>query len=168
MEAAELLAKRKAEMQIVHQTGERDYNNVRAAYARYEIRAEVVPFLSNMAERFAWADVLVCRAGAITAAEVAAAGRAAIFIPFGKATDSHQLRNAREMTNAGAARLIAEPELSAERLSKEIFSLLDQPGALEELSSRAHGLAHPDAVRQIVNLIEEAEQRPSRKENKGQ
>jgi UDP-N-acetylglucosamine--N-acetylmuramyl-(pentapeptide) pyrophosphoryl-undecaprenol N-acetylglucosamine transferase len=168
MEAAELLAKRKAEMQIVHQTGERDYNNVRAAYARYEIRAEVVPFLSNMAERFAWADVLVCRAGAITAAEVAAAGRAAIFIPFGKATDSHQLRNAREMTNAGAARLIAEPELSAERLSKEIFSLLDHPGAIAGLASKAHSLAHPDAVREIVNLIEEAERRPSRKENKGQ
>jgi UDP-N-acetylglucosamine--N-acetylmuramyl-(pentapeptide) pyrophosphoryl-undecaprenol N-acetylglucosamine transferase len=175
LEAAELLAKRKDEMQIVHQTGERDYNNVRAAYAGYEIRAEVVPFLSNIAERFAWADVIVCRAGAITAAEVAAAGRAAIFIPFGKATDSHQLRNAQEMTNAGAARLIVEPELSAERLSKEIFSLLDQPGAIEELSSRAHSLAHPDAVREIVNLIEEAERRPHRgsgqaspKANKGQ
>lgn len=168
IEAAELLAKRKAELQIVHQTGERDYNNVRAAYARYELPAEVVPFLSNMAERFAWADVIVCRAGAITAAEVAAAGRTAIFIPFGKATDSHQLRNAQEMTNAGAGRLIAEPELSAERLCKEIFSLLDQPEVIEELSRKAHSLAHPDAVREIVNLIEEAERRPSRKEHKGQ
>ncbi len=113
LEAAELLAKRKAEMRIVHQTGERDYNNARAVYARHEIQAEVAPFLTNMAERFAWADVIVCRAGAITVAEVAAAGRAAIFIPFGRATDSHQLRNAQEMTNAGAGRLIAEPELSA-------------------------------------------------------
>src|SRR6266700_8310415 len=65
---------------------------VRTAYARREINAEVVPFLTNMSERFAWADVIVCRAGAITAAEIAAAGRAAIFIPFGQATDSHQLR----------------------------------------------------------------------------
>jgi len=167
MEAAELLAKRKAEMQIVHQTGERDYNNVRAAYARHEMPVEVAPFLTDMAERFAWADVIVCRAGAITAAEVAAAGRAAIFIPFGKATDSHQLRNAQAMTNAGAGRLIAEPELNAERLTKEIFSLLDQPGEIERLSTQARSLAHPNAVREIVNLIEEAERRPSRKELRG-
>jgi len=159
MEAAEFLAKRKAEMHIVHQTGERDYNNVRAAYTRHEMPVEVAPFLTNMAERFAWADVIVCRAGAITAAEVAAAGRAAIFIPFGKATDSHQLRNAQEMTNAGAGRLIAEPELNAERLTKEIFSLLDQPGEIERLSTKARSLAHPNAVREIVDLIEEAERR---------
>jgi UDP-N-acetylglucosamine--N-acetylmuramyl-(pentapeptide) pyrophosphoryl-undecaprenol N-acetylglucosamine transferase len=168
MEAAELLAKRKVEMQIVHQTGERDYNNVRAAYARHEMQAEVAPFLSNMAERFAWADVIVCRAGAITAAEVAAAGRAAIFIPFGKATDSHQLRNAQELTNAGAGRLIAEPELSAPRLTKEIFSLLDQPGDIKALSTKARSLAHPNAAREIVNLIEEAERRASRKDPRGQ
>lgn len=167
MEAAELLASRKTEMQVVHQTGERDYNNVRAAYARFEIPAEVIPFLGNMAERFAWADLIVCRAGAITAAEVAAAGRAAIFIPFGRATDSHQLRNAQEMTNAGAGRLIAEPELNAERLTREIFSLLDQPREIAELSTKARSLAHPEAVREIVNLIEEAERRPSRKEIKG-
>src|SRR5271167_4781088 len=167
MEAAELLAKRKAELQIVHQTGERDYNNVRAAYTRQEMQVEVAPFLANMAERFAWADVIVCRAGAITVAEVAAAGRAAIFIPFGKATDSHQLRNAQEMTNSGAGRLIAEPELNAERLTKEIFSLLDQPGEIERLSTQARSLAHPNAVREIVNLIEEAERRPSRKELRG-
>jgi UDP-N-acetylglucosamine--N-acetylmuramyl-(pentapeptide) pyrophosphoryl-undecaprenol N-acetylglucosamine transferase len=167
MEAAELLAKRKAEMRIVHQTGERDYNNVRAAYARHEIPAEVAPFLSNMAERFAWADVIVCRAGAITAAEVAAAGRAAIFIPFGKATDSHQLRNAQEMTNAGAGRLIAESELNAGRLAKEIFSLLDQPAVIETLSTKARSLAHPGAAREIVDLIEEAARRASRKELRG-
>lgn len=167
IQAAELLAKRKDELQIVHQTGERDYNDVRAAYARQQMQVEVAPFLSNMAERFAWADMIVCRAGAITAAEVAAAGRAAIFIPFGKATDSHQLRNAQEMTNAGAGRLIAEPDLSAERLSKEIFSLLDQPGEIESLSTNARRMAHPHAVQDIVDLIEQAERRPSRKELRG-
>jgi UDP-N-acetylglucosamine--N-acetylmuramyl-(pentapeptide) pyrophosphoryl-undecaprenol N-acetylglucosamine transferase len=156
IEAAEFLAKRKTELEIVHQTGERDYNNVRAAYARHEMQVQVAPFLSNMAERFAWADLIVCRAGAITAAEVAAAGRAAVFIPFGKATDSHQLRNAQEMTNAGAGRLIAEPELNAKRLTEEIFSLLDQPGEIEKLSAKARSLSHPDAVREIVDLIEAA------------
>jgi UDP-N-acetylglucosamine--N-acetylmuramyl-(pentapeptide) pyrophosphoryl-undecaprenol N-acetylglucosamine transferase len=155
VDAMDRLAARKNELSIVHQTGERDYNAVRTAYARREIHAEVVPFLTNMAERFAWADVIVCRAGAITAAEIAAAGRAAIFIPFGAATDSHQLRNAQEMTRAGAGRLISEPELTPERLTKEIFSLLDQPGEIEKLSTAARGLSRPHAARDIVNLIEE-------------
>lgn len=156
VDAMDRLAARKSELSIVHQTGERDYDAVRTAYARREILAEVVPFLTNMPERFAWADVIVCRAGAITAAEVAAAGRAAIFIPFGRATDSHQLRNAQEMAHAGAGRLITEPELSAEKLTTEVFSLLDHPQEVEKLSSNARALARPDATRRIVNLIEEA------------
>src|SRR5271155_3585925 len=156
VDAMDLLAARKNELHIVHQTGEGDYNAVRTAYARREILAEVVPFLTNMAERFAWADVIVCRAGAITAAEVAAAGRAAIFIPFGAATDSHQLRNAQEMTNAGAGRLISEKELTAERLTNEIFSLLDQPDQIEKQSAAARALARPTAASDIVNFIEEA------------
>jgi UDP-N-acetylglucosamine--N-acetylmuramyl-(pentapeptide) pyrophosphoryl-undecaprenol N-acetylglucosamine transferase len=156
VDAMDRLAARKNELAIVHQTGERDYNAVRTAYARREINAEVVPFLTNMAERFAWADLIVCRAGAITAAEIAAAGRAAIFIPFGRATDSHQLRNAQEMTRAGAGRLISEVQLTAESLIGEIFSLLNQPQEIENLSTAARGLARPYAARDIVNLIEEA------------
>jgi len=153
------LAARKAELAVVHQTGERDYNAVRTAYARREYAAEVVPFLTNMAERFAWADVIVCRAGAITAAEIAAAGRAAIFIPFGHATDSHQLRNAQEMARAGAGRVIPEPELTPERLTSEIFSLLDQPREIERQSCAAKGLARPNATRDIVNIVEEVARR---------
>jgi UDP-N-acetylglucosamine--N-acetylmuramyl-(pentapeptide) pyrophosphoryl-undecaprenol N-acetylglucosamine transferase len=156
VDAMDRLAARKNELAIVHQAGEGDYNAVRTAYARRQIHAEVVPFLTNMAERFAWADAIVCRAGAITAAEVAAAGRAAIFIPFGRATDSHQLRNAQEMTRAGAGRLISETELTAEKLTSEIFRLLDQPQEIEKLSTAARGLARPDAARDIVDLIEEA------------
>ncbi|PYT69706.1 MAG: hypothetical protein DMG39_17780 [Acidobacteria bacterium] len=156
VDSMDRLAKRKNELSIVHQTGERDYDAVRTAYARREILAEVVPFLTNMPERFAWADIIVCRAGAITAAEVAAAGRAAMFIPFGRATDSHQLRNAQEMVRACAGRLITEPELTAEKLAGEIFSLLDQPLEIEKLSSNARAMAHPQATREIVNLIEEA------------
>ena len=154
VDAMDLLAGRKTELQIVHQTGERDYNAVRTAYARREILAEVVPFLTNMPERFDWADLLVCRAGAITAAEVAAAGRAAIFVPFGRATDSHQLRNAQAMSSAGAGRLITETELTGERLAREIFSLLDEPREIETLSRNARSLAYPDAAREIVDLIE--------------
>jgi UDP-N-acetylglucosamine--N-acetylmuramyl-(pentapeptide) pyrophosphoryl-undecaprenol N-acetylglucosamine transferase len=156
LDSMDRLAPRKNELRIVHQTGERDYDAVRTAYARREILAEVVPFLTNMSERFAWADVIVCRAGAITAAEVAAAGRAAIFIPFGRATDGHQLRNAQEMSQAGAGRLISESDLSADKLTSEIFSLLDQPQEIEKLSIAARDLARPNAARDIVNLIEEA------------
>jgi UDP-N-acetylglucosamine--N-acetylmuramyl-(pentapeptide) pyrophosphoryl-undecaprenol N-acetylglucosamine transferase len=156
VDAMDLLAARKSELSIVHQTGERDYNAVRTAYARREILAEVTPFLNNIAERFAWADGIVCRAGAITAAEVAAAGRAAIFIPFGAATDSHQLRNAQEMVRAGAGRLIAEPELTAQRLANEIFALIDQPDDTRRMAAAAKALARPNATREIVNLIESA------------
>src|SRR5258707_4710442 len=163
VDAMDRLAARKSDLSVVHQTGERDYNAVRTAYARREFAAaEVVPFLSNMAERFAWADLIVCRAGAITASELAAAGRAAIFIPFGRATDSHQLRNAQEMVKAQAARLIVENELTADRLASEIFSLLDspaqpgQPRELAQLSSNARSLGKPSAARDIVDLIAQA------------
>ena len=140
----------------MHQTGERDYDAVRTAYARHEISAEVVPFLSNMPERFAWADVIVCRAGAMTAAELAAAGRSAIFIPFGRATDSHQLRNAQEMVKKGAGLVITEAELTGARLSQEIFSLVDNPGEIERMSEAAKSLARPNAASDIVDLIEQA------------
>jgi UDP-N-acetylglucosamine--N-acetylmuramyl-(pentapeptide) pyrophosphoryl-undecaprenol N-acetylglucosamine transferase len=156
VDAMKALAARKNELSIVHQTGERDYDAVRTAYARHEILAEVVPFLGNMSERFAWADIIVCRAGAITAAEVAAAGRAAIFIPFGRATDSHQLRNAQEMAKQGAGRVITESELTGERLSREIFSLLDRPQEIERIAAAARTLSWPNATRDIVNLIEQA------------
>ena len=154
VDSADLLAAQKNRISIVHQTGERDYNAVRVAYARREINAEVLPFIGNMAERFAQADLIVCRAGAITAAEVAASGRVAVFIPFGASTDSHQLRNAQEMQRAGAARLIPEPALTAERLVQEIFSLLDQPLELQSMAAKARALAKPRAVQDIVNLIE--------------
>jgi UDP-N-acetylglucosamine--N-acetylmuramyl-(pentapeptide) pyrophosphoryl-undecaprenol N-acetylglucosamine transferase len=154
VDSAELLAVQKNRISIVHQTGERDYNAVRVAYARREINAEVLPFIGNMAERFAQADLIVCRAGAITAAEVAASGRAAIFIPFGASTDSHQLRNAQEMERSGAARLIPEPQLTAERLTQEIFGLLDQPAALQAMAANARRLSKPRAVQDIVDMVE--------------
>jgi len=156
VDAMDLLAARKDELSIVHQTGERDYNAVRTAYARREFHsAEVVPFLGNMAERFAWADLIVCRAGAITASEVAASGRAAIFIPFGRATDSHQLRNAQEMAKANAGKLITENELTADRLAGDIFGLLDRPEEIQQLAANARKLGRPNAARDIVDLVEE-------------
>jgi UDP-N-acetylglucosamine--N-acetylmuramyl-(pentapeptide) pyrophosphoryl-undecaprenol N-acetylglucosamine transferase len=146
---------RKNQLFVVHQTGEADYNAVRVAYAKREFSAEVLPFIENMAERFAQADLIVCRSGAITVAEISAAGRAAIFIPFGAATDAHQMRNADVMQNAGAARLLPQDELTPERLTNEIFSLLDPPSKIFEMEARAHSLAKPRAVEDIVDLLEQ-------------
>jgi len=157
--ALDLLAARRTQLSIVHQTGPRDYNDVRAAYAGRELDAEVVPFIGEMAERFAQAHLIVSRSGAITSSEIAAAGRAAIFIPFGAATDSHQMRNASEFERAGAARVIAEPDLSPERLAQTIFSLLDQPSRLVEMGARARSMARPFAARDIVDVIEQAVRR---------
>ena len=154
VDSLDILATRKNQLFIVHQTGERDYNAVRVAYARREFRAEVVPFIENMAERFAQADLILCRSGAITTAEVAAAGRAAIFIPFGAATDAHQTRNAEAMQNAGAARLLPQTELTPERLTQEIFTLLDQPRRITEMEEQARRVARPRAVEDIVDLLE--------------
>jgi len=154
VDSLDRLVVRKNQLFIVHQTGERDYNAVRVAYARRQFQAEVVPFIENMAERFAQADLIVCRSGAITVAEVAASGRAAIFIPFGAATDAHQMGNAQAMQDAGASRLLPQNELSPERLTNEIFSLLDQPGKIQEMEDCARRLARPRAVEDIVDLLE--------------
>ena len=154
VDSLDRLLPRKNELFIVHQTGERDYNAVRVAYARRQFQAEVVPFIENMAERFAQADLIICRSGAITVAEVSASGRAAIFIPFGASTDAHQTRNAQVMQDAGAARLLPQDELTPERLTNEIFSLLDQPRRISEMEDRARSLARPRAVEDIVDVIE--------------
>jgi len=154
VDSLDILATRKNQLFIVHQTGERDYNAVRVAYARRQFQAEVVPFIENMAERFAQADLIVCRSGAITVAEVSASGRAAILIPFGAATDAHQTRNAQAMQDAGAARLLPQTKLTPERLTNEIFSLLDQPRRITEMEDRARALARPRAVEDIVDLLD--------------
>jgi UDP-N-acetylglucosamine--N-acetylmuramyl-(pentapeptide) pyrophosphoryl-undecaprenol N-acetylglucosamine transferase len=154
VDSLDRLATRKNQLFIVHQTGERDYNAVRVAYARREFHAEVLPFIDNMAERFAQADLIVCRSGAITVAEVSASGRAAIFIPFGASTDAHQTRNAAAMQGAGAARLLPQDELTPERLTSEVFSLLDQPRRIEEMEDRARSFARPRAIEDIVDLLE--------------
>jgi UDP-N-acetylglucosamine--N-acetylmuramyl-(pentapeptide) pyrophosphoryl-undecaprenol N-acetylglucosamine transferase len=99
--------------------------------------------------------LIVCRSGAITVAEVSAAGRAAIFIPFGAATDAHQTRNASAMQQAGAAILLPQDELTPERLTNEIFSLLDQPRRISEMEECAHKLAKARAVEDIVDLVRE-------------
>ena len=113
----------------------------------------------DMPARFAQADLIVCRSGAITVAEVAAAGRTAIFVPFGAATDSHQLRNAQAMERAGAGRVVVESELTSDRLANEILRFAAEPQRLVEMGKRARALGRPRATAAIVDLIEEAARR---------
>ncbi len=103
---------------MLHQTGERGLESTRAAYLEAKVEAEVLPFIDDMAKTYAWADLAVCRAGAMTVAELQAAGLGAIFVPLPIATDDHQTKNAAVMVGAGAARIIQERDLTPEALRR--------------------------------------------------
>jgi UDP-N-acetylglucosamine--N-acetylmuramyl-(pentapeptide) pyrophosphoryl-undecaprenol N-acetylglucosamine transferase len=139
-------------LRIVHQTGERDVEMVRAAYAAAGVQAEVQPFIHAMAAAMAAADVLVCRAGAATIAEVAAAGRAAIFIPFPQAADDHQRRNAEAFVRAGAGEMIVQAELTGEKLARTILKLLADPARLSRMEAASRALAQPQAAERTVDV----------------
>ena len=140
---------------LIHQTGERDYNDVQAAYASAGTAAEVSSFIDNMPQAFARADVLVCRSGASTVAEVTAAGKPAVFVPFPQAADDHQRRNAEAIVAGGAAVLISQAELTPERLSQTVGDLLSNPQRLSEMSERARGLSHIDAAGRMARMVAE-------------
>ena len=149
-ESLEALITQVPGIQIIHQTGERDYNAAQVAYLESGAQAEVSPFIDDMPQMFARADLLVCRSGASTVAEVTAAGRPAIFIPFPHATDDHQLRNAEALERAGAAVLIAEKDLTSERLVSTVSELLRDPARLARMSAATRRLSHPGAARDIA------------------
>jgi len=137
-------------IRLIHQTGERDYNDAQAAYLRSQVPIEVSAFIEEMPQMFARADLVVCRSGASTVAEITAAGKPAIFIPFPHATDDHQLRNAEALARAGAAVLIVEKDLTSERLVNAVRELLCDPARLERMSAASRKLSHPGAARQIA------------------
>jgi len=140
---------------VVHQTGQNDLATVRGFYETYPSdRFEVHPFLDDMPERLAAADLIVCRAGAMTLAELAAAGRAAILIPYPHAADDHQRHNAQTVVDAGAARMIADDRLETEELEDQLKELLADPEALGRMGDAARRLAHPDATTRITDLAE--------------
>ena len=158
---------------LIHQTGERDYNDAQAAYLRSGAHAEVFPFIQEMPQMFARADLLLCRSGASTVAEVTAAGKPAIFVPFPHATDDHQLRNAQALERAGAAALIAEKDLTTERLVRTVSELLCDPARLARMAAASRKLAHPDAAREIARMaarlagVPEQENRRNRAKSPG-
>jgi UDP-N-acetylglucosamine--N-acetylmuramyl-(pentapeptide) pyrophosphoryl-undecaprenol N-acetylglucosamine transferase len=140
------------DIHVIHQTGEKDYVEAQAAYLKTMISAEVFPFIDDMPGVFARADLLVCRSGASTVAEVAAAGRPAIFIPLPTAADDHQRHNAEALAHANAARLLPQAELTSNRLAHEVSTLLSNRSLLSQMSQAAHSLAHPDAAAEIARI----------------
>ena len=136
--------------EVLHQSGQRGEAEARAAYARAGVEARVVPFIDDMAGTYAWADLAVCRAGALTLAELTAAGLGAVLIPFPHAVDDHQTRNAEALVAAGAAQLIQERDLNVDALAQRLDALLGDRAQLVAMAAAARTLAKPDAAAVIA------------------
>ncbi len=146
------LMKRVPGLRVIHQTGEREYNDVQAAYAQAGVPAEVHKFLDDMPGFFARADLVLCRSGASTVAEIAAAGKPAIFVPFPLAADDHQRRNAEVLEQAKAAIVLEETRLDEVWLVDTVCALLEDPKRIAAMSEVARAMAHPDAAKDIAEL----------------
>jgi UDP-N-acetylglucosamine--N-acetylmuramyl-(pentapeptide) pyrophosphoryl-undecaprenol N-acetylglucosamine transferase len=153
VEAAPRLAAAASRLAITHQTGERDLEMVRDGYRRAGVEARVEPFLFAMDREMKAADVVVCRAGATTLAELMAAGKPSLLIPLPTATDDHQRKNAEALVRQGAARMVQQRELTGERLADELVSLAGNEAERTAMSVRARSLARPDAARLIVDKV---------------
>ena len=142
-------------LQIVHQTGELDFEKVKKGYAEngWE-NADVRQYIKDMMNEFAKADFIICRAGATTCAELAAAGKAALMVPLPTAADDHQRKNAEALQRAGAARMILQKDLTGKILAKEIGELIEKPEKITEMEKAAKRLAKSDAAKMTVDLIE--------------
>jgi UDP-N-acetylglucosamine--N-acetylmuramyl-(pentapeptide) pyrophosphoryl-undecaprenol N-acetylglucosamine transferase len=143
-------------LSILHQAGARASESTLAAYRaaarELEGRWEVRPFLDDMPQRFGEADLILARSGASTVAELAAAGKPSVLVPFPQATDDHQTRNARVLADAEAAVLLPESRLTDQVLLSELTALLRDPDRLKSMAAKAAALAHPDAVERIVQM----------------
>ena len=139
-----------ARYEWVHQTGESDRARIADAYARAGAKAEVVAFERNMAARYAWADLVVCRSGAMTLAELALAGRPALLVPLTHVGGGEQLENARERERLGAARVLDPARDTGLELGEALRELLGDPARLRAMAASAASLARPDAAEAIL------------------
>jgi UDP-N-acetylglucosamine--N-acetylmuramyl-(pentapeptide) pyrophosphoryl-undecaprenol N-acetylglucosamine transferase len=138
-------------MHVVHQTGTADRGRVADAYANAGMDAEVKAFFHDMASRYSRADLVVCRAGATTVAELTALGKPALFIPYPFAADNHQEHNARALVDQGAAQMVLERDLTGPDLARRLNALADTPDLLTAMASKSRMLGKPDAARSIVD-----------------
>jgi UDP-N-acetylglucosamine--N-acetylmuramyl-(pentapeptide) pyrophosphoryl-undecaprenol N-acetylglucosamine transferase len=147
------LAEAEKRLQIIHQTGRRDYAQVSAAYEQSGIKAHVSPFIYDMPTAYAAADMVICRAGATTLAEITAAGKPALLIPYPYAANDHQRKNAQVLEKEGAARIMADDEVNGKGLARVILELMADRGKLEQMAQRSKRVGRPDAARRIVEYI---------------
>ncbi len=140
---------------VRHQCGERHLDATRAAYAAAGIDADVHAFIDDMAAAYGWADLVIGRAGAMSVAELAAAGVGALLVPYPHAVDDHQRANARWLEQAGAAVVIPESELGQERLVRELDALLGDREGLARRAMQARGLARPEAAQDVCAVLQE-------------
>jgi UDP-N-acetylglucosamine--N-acetylmuramyl-(pentapeptide) pyrophosphoryl-undecaprenol N-acetylglucosamine transferase len=138
--------------EVVHQSGEKHLQALREAYAEADVQVHAVSFIEDMAGAYAWADLVICRAGALTVAELAAAGVASVLVPFPHAVDDHQTGNARFLSSAGAAILLPQDQLTPERLAELRHLSREQ---LLQMAERARALARPDATASVANACME-------------
>ena len=146
----------KARLHITHQTGPHDFDKVKAGYAEagWDAQVDARQYLDNIVEQFAAADLILCRAGATTTAELVAAGKAALMIPFPQAADDHQRKNAEALQQGGAARMILQKDLTGESLAQELRQLINAPDLLTMMEINARQLAKGDAAITTVDLME--------------
>jgi UDP-N-acetylglucosamine--N-acetylmuramyl-(pentapeptide) pyrophosphoryl-undecaprenol N-acetylglucosamine transferase len=156
VEALAEVSEWKDRLRFVHQTGERQLEEIKRAYAAKGFEADVRTFFNDFYQQYAAADLIVSRSGATTVAEIKAAGRAAILIPFPFATDDHQMKNARAMAEENAAIVISNSELNGKRLAQAITELIGDQERLKQIESNARRIAILDAEQRIVNLVERA------------
>ncbi len=145
-----------AGLRVIHQTGAADEADVRAAYGARGVAAEVHAFIMDMGEVYAAADLVVCRAGATTLAELAGLGKAAILVPYPYAADDHQRANAESRVRADAARMVLDAEATGERLADEIRALREVPDALPAMRAHVRALATPEAAERVLDVVEAA------------
>ena len=155
-EALSHLAGFEEKLSITHQTGEADLDKIKAAYADSKFaKSDIRPFISDMFTEFGKADLVICRAGATTCAELSAAGKASIMVPLPTAADDHQRKNAEALERAGAAKMILQSGLTGESLAAEISKLIEAPEAITAMETAAKDLGREDAAERTVDIIEE-------------
>jgi UDP-N-acetylglucosamine--N-acetylmuramyl-(pentapeptide) pyrophosphoryl-undecaprenol N-acetylglucosamine transferase len=147
-------------LQVTQQCRAEDIEEVRAKYAKLGIPADLATYLTDMPDKLAWTHLVIARAGASTIAELTAAGRPAILIPLPSATDDHQSSNAREMANAGGARMIAQRSFTPIELAKQMQKLGLDPQALANAAARARAVGRPKAASDLADLVERTGRTP--------
>lgn len=153
MAAIDEIARALPDLHVTHQAGDADLEQVRTAYAKVNITARVDAFINDLDEEMSRADLIVCRAGATTLAEVTAAGRAAVLVPFPSATDDHQRKNAETLAAAGAAVMLLQRDLTSATLARTVTDLLNDAPARARMAEAARRFAKPDAARVVAEHV---------------